>query len=177
MAIAPCLLLKPVFYLWGTTGIVLLLAGSCLLFLAARRFSRTLETRADSFGRAHETDPGTYARALAAIHEDNLIPAVMARKTTHPDLYDRLVSIGSPPEYPRPKKPSSFSWQTMVLAVPLGIFIGGRIVPSHYPTQHPSIVESDESSAADADEMNGPEQRQITNRAPFELKSDSSNRN
>jgi len=103
--------------------------GAWLLFMGARRFSRALETRADAIGQAHEMDSGAYARALACVHQDNLIPAVMARKTTHPDLYDRLVSIGATPEYPRPRKPSTFSWQTIVLAVPLGALIGVKLVP------------------------------------------------
>src|SRR6185369_4426250 len=116
MAIAPCLFVKPVFYTWGPAGVLFLLAGSWLLFLAARALSRTLEVRADRIGYANEADPGSYARALARLHEDNLIPAVMPRKTTHPDLYDRLVNIGSPPDYVRPAKPSARSWQTFVLA-------------------------------------------------------------
>jgi Zn-dependent protease with chaperone function len=129
MAIAPCLLLKPVFYAWGATGMLFLLGGAWLLFMAARRFSRRLEKRADAIGQANEMDAGAYARALACVHQDNLIPAVMARKTTHPDLYDRLVSIGATPEYARPRKPSTFSWQTIVLAMPLGALLGVKLVP------------------------------------------------
>jgi Zn-dependent protease with chaperone function len=149
MAITPCLVLKPVLYRWGPTGILAVFGASWLLFMTARRFSRKLETRADSIGRANEPDAGAYARALAGVHQDNLIPAVMARKTTHPDLYDRLVSIGSTPEYPRPAKPSTFSWQTIVLAVPLGILLGTKAVPLLTSREPAPAYQSEDSFTPD----------------------------
>jgi hypothetical protein len=168
MAIAPCLFVKPVFYTWGPAGLLFLLTGSWLLFLAARALSRTLEVRADRIGYANEADPGSYARALARLHEDNLIPAVMPRKTTHPDLYDRLVNIGSPPDYVRPAKPSARSWQTFVLAVPLGILIAARAIPAL--SSAPAESDMEGSMPAGSEEIS-PSRDSPINAGPFELKS------
>ena len=129
MAFGPALFAKPAFYAWGPVGVLLVFTATWLMFLASRHLNRKLEVRADRIGRAHELDPGAYARALARLHEDNLIPAVMPRKTTHPDLYDRLVSADSPPNYPRPEKPSAISWQAFVLAVLCGVLIVATIIP------------------------------------------------
>jgi tetratricopeptide (TPR) repeat protein len=81
------------------------LAGAVVAVLGLR-LSRRLERRADELSRAHEGEPGTYARALAKIYEVNLIPPVTSgRGGTHPHLYDRLVTAGAPPDYERPKPP------------------------------------------------------------------------
>jgi len=53
--------------------------------------------------------PGVYARALARLYEANFAPAVMPRKHSHPHLYDRLVSAGVQPDYPRPEPPTPYS--------------------------------------------------------------------
>jgi hypothetical protein len=67
-----------------------------------RDISRKLEVRADEMAKAQEHDPGTYARALARIYQDNMVPAVTAGRGTHPHLYDRLVAAGVTPDFPRP---------------------------------------------------------------------------
>jgi Zn-dependent protease with chaperone function len=84
---------------------VAVLAGGLLTVLGVR-LSRRLERRADELGRAHEGEPGTYARALARIYEVNLVPPVTAGLgATHPHLYDRLVAACDAPAYERPKRP------------------------------------------------------------------------
>ena len=65
--------------------------------------AHTMEVQADRIARTHEGESGVYARALARIYENNLVPAVFEQKHTHPHLYDRLVSAGVRPEYPRPE--------------------------------------------------------------------------
>ena len=47
-------------------------------------------------------DPGGYAQALERIYEANLVPATLAQRTTHPDLYDRMVQAGVTPRFPAP---------------------------------------------------------------------------
>lgn len=67
------------------------------------RLGHAMEIRADKIARTYEGEPGVYARALARIYEDNLVPAVTERLQTHPHLYDRLVSAGVTPDHPRPE--------------------------------------------------------------------------
>src|SRR5262245_57240378 len=74
----------------------------------AARFSRRLEHRADRIARDAQPGEGAYARALARVHEVNLSPVVAPGKgSSHPHLYDRLMAVGAPPDYPRPKAPSA----------------------------------------------------------------------
>src|SRR6185436_6561823 len=54
-----------------------------------------------------ESAAGVFARALERLYRYNVTPAVLQKRlSVHPDLYDRLVSAGLPPEYPRPALPS-----------------------------------------------------------------------
>ncbi len=81
-----------------------LLAG---LLIARQGFlvaSRRLEHRAAAHAVEHAA--GAYAAALEALHRYNDMPAVLKQSTTHPNLYDRLVRAGHPPEYPRPEPPA-----------------------------------------------------------------------
>lgn len=84
---------------------VVMIAGLTALAAVARR----MEVRSDRLATSQEgtaVAAGAYARALAAIYEHDLIPAVTrARRPVHPHLYDRLTAAGSPPDYPRPEPP------------------------------------------------------------------------
>lgn len=80
--------------------------GAYASLILVRRFFRRMEIRADKTAHAHEGDEGTYARALARIHEVNAMPVVLHKHAgVHPDLYDRLTASGAAPSYPRPKPP------------------------------------------------------------------------
>lgn len=120
----PLLLIKPVAWTWGPGGVVVVAMLSWFFSAASRRLSRRLERRADQIAQANEPDPGGYAQALARLHQDNLIPAVMPGRRTHPDLYDRLLAVGFQPDYPRPQKPAASAPHTVALAVLLGFLIG-----------------------------------------------------
>lgn len=93
----------------GSFGAYPLLAAVFLVFLVIfilRRMARRMEERADKIAHGHEGRAGTYARALEAIYEANMIPAVLSgKRRVHPHLYDRLVAAGVHPAYPRPKPP------------------------------------------------------------------------
>jgi hypothetical protein len=106
-----------------TTTVMVLLTGAMLLrwmtplllggfvvtivviAVAARRFALKMEHHAD----AHVGhDDAVYARALEKLYKTNLAPAVMGgRLRSHPDLYDRMISAGHPPAWPRPAPPTS----------------------------------------------------------------------
>lgn len=89
------------------------------------RFSRRMESRADEMAKANEGDAGTYARALAGLYKDSLVPAVMAKnRSTHPHLYDRLLAAGVTPDFPRPAAAKSMAWSGNVFAWLAGILFG-----------------------------------------------------
>ncbi len=119
----PLLLVKPLAQTWGPPGVYFALFVSWMIIWGNRRWSRKLEHRADSIAHSTETNPGLYARALEQLHKDNLIPAVMPRKGTHPDLYDRLLAADVEPNYPRPSKPSAITPSAIVLSAILGLLI------------------------------------------------------
>jgi len=67
--------------------------------------AQTEGSATDSAGSRHEADPGIYARALERVYERNLTPANMTSSLGHPPLYDRMISAGVEPDYPRPLRP------------------------------------------------------------------------
>jgi len=91
----------------GQPGMVAALLLFLTGFFFVRRMVFAMEVRADSLGRSHEGDAGTYARALEKLYEINLMPAMTRQKRpTHPHLYERLLAAGVTPAYPRPEPPS-----------------------------------------------------------------------
>jgi Zn-dependent protease with chaperone function len=125
MVYLPWAYIKPLTHTLGASAFLLLVLISWLVLMLWRVLSRKLETRADRIATAHEQDAGAFARALAKLHEDNLIPAVLSPgRHTHPDLYDRLMVSGVDPDYPRPTPPSSVNSPTLFLAGMLGLLIG-----------------------------------------------------
>jgi hypothetical protein len=105
LIIVPLVLLIPLVAGGGWMGSVYVLGPMILIQYVFAAFSRRMEARADAV--AHMcTDEGVYAATLEAIHRVNLIPVVLNRGASHPDLYDRMVAAGVTPAYPRPAKPS-----------------------------------------------------------------------
>ena len=118
----PWILIKPVVHTLGIWGYYLLLGISIIVPRLYRRRSLGLEVRADKIAHAHESDPGTYARALAKLYEDNLMPAVSAKqKSTHPSLYDRMLAAGVTPDFPRPKPAKAVTWAGVLLGIVFGL--------------------------------------------------------
>ena len=105
LIIVPLVLLIPLVAGGGWMGSVYVLGPMILIQYVFAAFSRRMEARADAV--AHMcTDEGVYAATLETIHRVNLIPVVLNRGASHPDLYDRMVAAGVTPAYPRPAKPS-----------------------------------------------------------------------
>lgn len=127
LAPLPAIFLKPAFHAWGPFGCVAIGAAMVITARLTRNFRNRMEKRADSMATVHEgASPGTYASALERIYEVNQVPAVMAGKMVHPNLYDRLLAAGVTPAYPRPAPPPKFSWVrglAMVL-LSVSVFIG-----------------------------------------------------
>jgi Zn-dependent protease with chaperone function len=143
----PWLYVKPAAYTWGPAGVVGLGLVSWLGYKCSRALSRRLEKRADAVAQANEADSGIYARALARLHEENLVPAVMPRRRTHPDLYDRLLATGVQPDYPRPIKPSANAPHVMILSMLLGVLLVANFLQKaplkSGPEQTESIPQND----------------------------------
>jgi Zn-dependent protease with chaperone function len=149
MRLLPYLFLGPLAHSVGFWWAFLsLTAGSFLLKRLAGVFSRRMEREADAVAsQPGEEAAGTYARALARIHEVNHLPAVFPKTlATHPHLYDRMLAAGVTPDFPRPKPPKQRSWSTGLLAlafVGLAAFAGYEnrfpsLFPSHRKHPHPA---------------------------------------
>jgi hypothetical protein len=84
----------------GVAVLTLMVLGGAVLKGSASQLLRDEESQADACG-----EPAAVARALEAIHADALIPAVLGRAASHPDLVDRLTQLGHPPSWPVPAPP------------------------------------------------------------------------
>jgi hypothetical protein len=59
---------------------------------------------------------------LARLHEDNLVPAVVAQQhSTHPHLYDRLIAAGVTPDFPRPPAAAKMAWHGLLFSILAGV--------------------------------------------------------
>lgn len=107
VVVAALLVIAP---LLMTAGIEVALGVFLAVIVAAvlvRRLARRMEERADKIAGEHSVDVLVYARALEKIYEANLVPAVMgSRHRAHPDLWDRMLTAGLTPDYPRPDAPA-----------------------------------------------------------------------
>jgi Zn-dependent protease with chaperone function len=109
----PLFLVGPLSGALGSAGYPLALGSTLIAHLLVRRMVLAMEVRADAAGKSHEGEAGTYARALERLYQINLMPAVTRhRRPTHPHLYDRLLTAGITPDYPRPKPPSR--WRSLL---------------------------------------------------------------
>jgi Zn-dependent protease with chaperone function len=125
----PWLFFNPLVHTMGPAAIFCLYPLTILVPYLSRRVGLKMEARADQIAKANEGDPGTYARALSRIYEDNLMPAVIARKRrTHPDLYDRIVAAGVTPDFPKPVPAASMGAHGAVFSGLMGILFAVFLV-------------------------------------------------
>lgn len=124
LTLMPWLLFKPVIFTFGVPGFLVLLLLTVSAPKVSKKISRKLESRADLIAKSNEGESGAYTRALSLIHEDALIPAVLANKNqSHPDLYDRLLAAGVTPDYPKPAPAASISLHGTILMVLMGVLL------------------------------------------------------
>jgi Zn-dependent protease with chaperone function len=129
------------------------------LIVALRRLARRMEERADAIASG-QADAAVYARALEAIYEANMIPAVLSgKRRVHPHLYDRLLAAGVQPAYARPKPPPR--WPSMVamtaavllvaflsLGLRVGLLLGSTMLRWH-ETALTAFIAADGGEAAE----------------------------
>ena len=116
----PWLVFNPLIHRWGMMGLFALCGISFAAPRVYRFISRKLESRADQMAKVNGDNAGTYARALTRLYEDSLLPAVVAKKTTHPDLYDRILAAGVPSDFARPIPAKAMAWHGTLFAMLLG---------------------------------------------------------
>lgn len=107
LGILPLVALAPVSHHFGIGAAAGLAIAVFVCLIIGRRISTRFEARADAGAKDWEPEPGSYAKALEKLHAAALLPAVMpARVDTHRNLYDRMISAGVQPAFPRPIPPS-----------------------------------------------------------------------
>jgi Zn-dependent protease with chaperone function len=122
----PYLFVLPVFDSRFPSAVFLLWLVSVLLRRGYALLSVRWEKSADRYALQHTPEPGIYARALERLHEWNLIPMVLSKRSaqTHPDTYDRMVAAGVTPSYERPAPPESHTAIGLVLQIGFGLALG-----------------------------------------------------
>lgn len=116
----------PIVNQWGAPG----MATAIVLALALQRssipFTREREADADAHATRHVHDETIHARALENLYRCNLTPVVMGnRRTTHPDLYDRMEAAGLRPNYKRPAPARLEVSKQVQFAIALLVLIAG----------------------------------------------------
>jgi Zn-dependent protease with chaperone function len=119
----PWIFFTPLIHTFGLGALFGLIAITALVPRVYSKISRVLESRADTMAKSNEGNEGIYARALARLYEDNLMPAVTTKLRSHPHLYDRLLAAGITPDFPRPKPAASITWHGTLFA-----FLGGALL-------------------------------------------------
>jgi hypothetical protein len=109
LAVVPVVLVRPVFGVWGTSGVVVLALSTAAVVSSLAIVRHRLEQASIAGVGGEPANPSRaadYARVLERIYEINGIPAVMrgllARRGS---LYDRMLAAGATPSFARPEPP------------------------------------------------------------------------
>ncbi len=124
MSLCPLIFIRPMVHAFDFGGIAMLVVPIAVSTVFVRRLGRTMEVRADAMADKNAMEAGVYARALERLYRTNQMPAVMpGKRQLHPHLYDRLLSAGVTPDYPRPKAPARLYWTTGFMYLVLVVLI------------------------------------------------------
>ncbi len=118
LMVLPLILIKPLANEFGSWGLFAVVLATLVIARVRMYFARKMEVHADRLAGENTSEPVIYARALAHIYELNQSPAVISEKNwrIHPNLYDRMVSVGIAPDFPRPAAPPRRFWMTKVIS-------------------------------------------------------------
>jgi Zn-dependent protease with chaperone function len=123
-SLCPLIFVRPMVNAFDFSGIAILIIPFAISSVYIRHLARRMEVRADAIADKNAAEAGVYARALERLYQANQLPAVMrGNRQTHPHLYDRLLSAGVTPDYPRPKPPDTVYWTTGLIYLTLVILI------------------------------------------------------
>jgi Zn-dependent protease with chaperone function len=127
----PLIFIAPCVQAFGLQGMIGPYLGTFLLGRFGRSLSLKMEKRADHLATADQSQERVYAGALEKLYRFNQTPAVnYGNRRTHPHLYDRLVSAGVTPDFPRPEPPQYYTWPgylCAIAAVALGVIAAIQI--------------------------------------------------
>lgn len=121
LALVPMTLFRPLAAVTSPLVAVYAAIGLSIVQLPLRSVSRRLEERADSIAIRGPADPTPYVAALVTLHRDGGIPAVDAKRGSHPPLYDRMLAAGVMPDFPRPAPPTGSSGGATRVILLLGL--------------------------------------------------------
>lgn len=117
----PWIVVRPLAAAVGIMAPVLLAFGTLGILKFNRWLNLRFEHRADAAAVESQESAGIYARALLKLHEFNLLPATLEKKSaTHPDLYDRMIAAGVDPGFPRPQPAASLGWGGRLFSILVG---------------------------------------------------------
>lgn len=115
MSFYPLIFIRPALN-FGSSAVGLIVGLTLVSVILTRTLSRRMEKRADKIAAENQAEDGIYARALERLYRDNLAPAVSPTNLQmHPHLYDRMLTAGIQPDYPRPAKPMKMAWSSLLL--------------------------------------------------------------
>lgn len=102
----PLIFIQPAIHYFGPFGVLAPFLVVFVMLHYTKWFSQRMEMRADELAVKEQVNEGAYARALEKLYQENKTPAVnVNNRQTHPHLYDRMISAGITPDFPRPKHP------------------------------------------------------------------------
>lgn len=117
----PWILVRPFSATVGLVAPVVLVFGTLGILKFNRWLNLRFEHQADAAALESQESAGIYARALLKLHEFNLSPATLEKKSsTHPDLYDRMIAAGVDPGFPRPLPAARLGWSGHLFSIVVG---------------------------------------------------------
>lgn len=128
----PLIFIKPAQASHEFLGYALMAFSMGVIWIGQQKLSQRMEKRADQIACSNVANPEVYARALEKLHQANLMPVILQKKMarSHPDLYDRMVSAGVTPEYPRPPAPAEQHWTSVVTTIVATLLVLFHCIPS-----------------------------------------------
>ncbi|MFN7702806.1 MAG: M48 family metalloprotease [Deltaproteobacteria bacterium] len=129
LAIAPLVLLRPLFGVWGLPGTLLLALSTILVVSLLAWVRHRLERSATAGLPPDPTRAADHARMLERIYEIHGIPAVMRGAFSRgSSLYDRMLAAGAAPSFARPDPPPRALVPLLVcFALALTSLVGARV--------------------------------------------------
>ena len=116
LSFLPFVFIRPAFHIFDWATIAFLWIPAALFGVYTRQMARRMEERADSIASGTGEPSVVYTRALERLYRNNHMPAVMpGDRHVHPHLYDRMITAGTTPDYPRPEAPQTLDWTSGLL--------------------------------------------------------------
>jgi Zn-dependent protease with chaperone function len=124
LTVFPLIFINPSAHLFGPVGFFVPYLLMLVMLRFTKVFSQRMEKQADEQALKEQGDEGVYARSLEKLYRENQSPAInVNNRQTHPHLYDRMVSAGITPDFPRPKHPKRLTLMGWSFVFAAAVFI------------------------------------------------------